>query len=92
MNKYIVIEDHSPDGGLFCLGVFEDIDKAFGVALRNIWDFKESYKEEDGDIFTYTSPYMMEGDGGYAIKVDYKASSWENEETKYYYILFGDEL
>ena len=89
MSKYIVIEDQSPDGGLFCLGEFEDRDKAFGVALRHIWDFQESYKDPD-DKFTYTLPYMMEGEGGYAIKVDYKDATWEKGNTCYFYILFGD--
>lgn len=92
MNKkqYIVIEDNSPSSGMFCLGIFDDIDKAFGVALKHIWSLQESFEEPD-DKFTYTAPYIMDGNGGYAIKVDYKAADWEKDNTCYYYIIFGDE-
>lgn len=89
-NHYIVVEDNGPLSGMFCLGIFNDRDKAFGVALRHIWSLQENFEEPD-DKFTYTSPYMMDGNGGYAIKVDYKASCWEKEITSYYYILFGDK-
>ena len=87
---YIVVKDDGPSDGMLCLGIFDDLDKAFGVVLRFIWDLEESY-QDPGDEFTYTSPYMMESGGGYTIKVCYKYSNSEKEETRYYHILFGDE-
>ncbi len=87
--KYIVIESQDY-GGLFCLGIFDDIDKAWGFMMRRIWEFESNYKD-DGETFRIFSPYMMEGEGGYRVKVDYKAKTWEKAVSEYFYILFHEE-
>ena len=87
--KYVVVNEHD-GGGVFCFGVYDDYDKALGVVMRNIWDFKESYKD-DGDTFEISAPYPLEGDGGYGIAVTYKAKSWEKPYKDYYFILYTED-
>lgn len=86
-NRLVVITQHD-GGGLFCLGIVDDYDKALGIAMNNIFDFKRSY-EDEGDIFSFSSPYDLDGDGGQAIPVTYKHSGWDKEYTDYYYILYA---
>ncbi len=87
--KYVVVNEHD-GGGVFCYGIYDDYDVAIGVAMRNILDFKQSYTDE-GDVFDLTEPYRMEGDGGDAITVTYKAAGWENAKKDYYYVLFTED-
>lgn len=61
-----------------------------GVIMKSIRDFMQSYTD-DGDEFRYTLPYRMEGDGGDAIAVTYKAAGWGNAKKDYYYVLFTED-
>lgn len=86
--RFVAIEDHA-DGGMLCLGIFKDYRTAVGEIMESIWDFKDNYKNE-GDIFEYTEPEIMEGEGGEIMTVRFKRSSWKEERKQYYYILLAD--
>ncbi len=89
MKKWVVIEQSGDNGirdGIFCTGIFNDVETAIGHAMNSIWDFQDSYKGE-GDSFEISSPQDTEGDGGFAIFAKYKAASWEHECVSYWYIL-----
>jgi len=87
--KYVVVNEHD-GGGVFCYGIYNDYDTALGVIMKSIRDFMQSYTD-DGDEFRYTLPYRMEGDGGDAIAVTYKAAGWGNAKKDYYYVLFTED-
>jgi len=86
--RFVAIEDQV-DGGMFCLGIFKDYRTAVGEIMNSIWDFKDDYKNE-GDVFEYSEPKMMEGDCGEVITVRFKYHTWDNECKHYYYILLAD--
>ena len=85
VNQFVLIEEHGGDG-IFCIGVFDDVEKAIGHAMNAIWDFQNSYKDE-GDKFEISAPYDLEGDAGFGIDVTFKYSKWDHECTHHWYIL-----
>ena len=86
--QFVAIEDHV-DGGMFCLGIFDDYRTAVGEIMDSVWEFKENYRKE-GDIFHYTEMENMEGDYGEVMTVTFKKNCWEKERHHYYYILYDD--
>ena len=90
MKKYITVEEHGKDGGVYCTGIFDDWYAAFGHISTNILEFKQSYKDP-GDLFELSEPFIMDGEGGWCIVVKFKAACWthmEEPSEHYYYILF----
>ena len=86
--KYVYVEEL--DGGaMFCGGIFDTLEEALGRAMIDIWDFKNNYKDE-GDIFEISDLYEMDGEGGKAICVEYKAACWEKSCKSYYFFLYYD--
>ena len=91
--KYVLVEvDDISSGGVFLLGIYDNIYTAIGHAMKQIWEFGESYKN-DGDTFEYSEFYDAEGDCGLVCEVKYKHEiSGDNEPyTDYFYILFNEE-
>lgn len=86
--KYVVVTD-THGGGAFCDGIYDDYCEALGHAMDDIFEFKESYKGE-GDIFTFTDPELMEGDGGQCITVTFKRSGASEERVHDVMILYHD--
>lgn len=75
---------------MFCTGIYDDFEKALGATMWDIFDFKESYKDE-GDFFEIGDLEELEGDGGLCITVTFRSSVWKVNHIHRYYILFQDE-
>lgn len=92
MRQYVTVEQHESSGGVFCTGIFNSWRDALNYAVNNIEEFKKSY-DEPNDIFEFTEPFAMDGDGGWCIIVRFKAACWTHIDEPlehYYYILFYD--
>jgi len=46
--RFVVIES---DDAMFCTGIFHDRKTAIGAVMESVWDFKNSYQEEEGGHF-----------------------------------------
>ena len=91
--KYVLIEqDNTENGGsTFCEGIFDDLRTALGEMYLRIEDFHDSYRKED-DFFKVGELFDLNGDGGMAVEVEYKAPSWEKSYTDVYMVLeFEDD-
>lgn len=91
MTKYVVISKTGDDWNAWCHGIFDNEYAAIGCVYSNIWEFKESYKEEDGDTFEYTEPQYMDGDGGYCITIKFQSHYWNHPCEECWYILTCEE-
>lgn len=87
--KWVLVSEGHDGGGIFCLGIYDDIHTAIGHAMTEIWDFGSNYKKE-GDSFEYSPFEPTEGDAGYVSVVKYKAACWTHIDKPYedyYFIL-----
>lgn len=88
--KYVLVEqDEDGHGGIFCMGIYDNVYTAIGYAMTRIWEFGENYKGE-GDIFKYSEFEETEGEAGLFSAVEYKKACWTNMAkpcVDYYFIL-----
>lgn len=86
--KYVLIEqDEKETGGLtFCEGIFDDLRTALGAMYLRIEDFHDSYRKPD-EVFIVGELFNLDGDGGMAVEVEYKAPSWEKSCKDIYMVL-----
>ena len=75
--------------GPVCDGIFETFEEAVGTMMCSIWEFSDSYKDED-DIFEY-SELNTDGDVPF-ITVTFKDATWTKAEKETSYILTDDRL
>ena len=87
MVKYVVI-DEQDSGARFCLGIYDNYLTALGKVMDYIYDFKESFKDDNTDYFEFSDPYQLEGECGEGIEIKYKAGCWEHECKEYLFILY----
>lgn len=90
--KYVLVEqDERDDGGAtFCEGIFDDLRTALGAMYLRIEDFHDSYRNPE-DVFNVGQLFDLDGDGGMAVEVEYKAPSWEKSCKDIYMVLDWDD-
>ena len=88
-DRFVVVQENE-DGAHWLMAVTDSAAEAWGTVMMDVWDFSQSYKDE-GDVFEIGIPFRMDGDGGYALVVRYKAACWthlDQPKTQRYYVLF----
>lgn len=83
-----VVAEELEDAGLFCLGIYDDYDRALGVVMRHVFEDKEGCSH-DGETFEYTEPYVMEGEGGEAVTTTHNSPYFSKPVKNHYYILYN---
>lgn len=87
MEKWVLVAEIEK-GGIWCEGIFDSYESALGKAMAEIFEDKRQSKDE---YFEYSSPEIIEGDGGFVITVMHQFDSTQFIWKEHYYLLSVDK-